>query len=90
MGIGAEDGVLAVTLVDRDGVPLGGLAVTAAAGRPSTTQYDRHLDLVEDTGGYRASEALAPGLWEVAVEAREEGRLVFAGRERIHVSAGAE
>lgn len=85
MTIGAEDGVIAVALVDRDGAPLGRLAVTATVGRPSTTQYDRQLDLVGDAAGYRAAEALAPGLWEVAVEAREDDRLVFAGRERIHV-----
>lgn len=86
MAIGVEGGILAVTLVDRDGTPLSRFAVTAAVGRPSTTQEDRTLDLVEGPAGYRAAETLAPGLWEVAVEARDDGELVFASRERIHVA----
>lgn len=86
MTIGTEGGVLAVTLVDRDGTPLRHLAVTAAVGRPSTTQQDRTLELADGPAGYRAAEPLAPGLWEVAVEARDGGELVFAGRERIHVA----
>ncbi len=88
MAIGAEAGIVAVTLEDRDGTPLGRLAVTAAVGRPSTTQQDRIVDLVETPAGYRATEALAPGQWEVAVEVREDDVLVFAGRERIHVAGG--
>ncbi len=87
MDMAVTGGVLAVTLTDRDGQPLGRLAVTAAAGRPSTTEQDRVLDLASDGSVYRAAEALAPGLWEVAVEARDDGALVYAERRRIHVAA---
>ena len=80
------DGRIAVTLTDRDGQPLRRLAVTAAAGRPSTTEHDRVLDLAADGTAYRAAEALAPGLWELAIEARADGELVYAERRRIHVA----
>lgn len=86
MEMAAAEGLLAVTLTDRAGQPLRGLAVTVAAGRPSTTEQDRVLDLAGDGGTYRAGEALAPGLWEVAVEARQGGALVYAERRRIHVA----
>jgi nitrogen fixation protein FixH len=78
-----------VPLTDRDGRPVRGLDVTAAAGRPSTTQEDRVLMLAEGEDGYRAAETLAPGQWEVAVEARQGGVLVYAWRERIHVAGRA-
>jgi nitrogen fixation protein FixH len=90
MELAADAGVLALRLADRDGVPLRRLAVTAAAGRPSTTGEDRTLVLVEDETGYRAAEALPPGLWEIAIEAREDGTRVFGARQRIHVSGKAQ
>ena len=37
------------------------------------------------SAGYRAAEALPPGLWEIAIEARRDGTRVFGARERIHV-----
>ena len=88
MDMAVPGGVLALTLVDRDGRSLPGLAVTAAAGRPSTTAEDRVLELVADGSAYRAAGPLAPGIWDVAVEARDGGALVYAERRRIHV-AGA-
>jgi nitrogen fixation protein FixH len=84
----AEGGILSVQLTDRDGLPLRRLAVTAAAGRPSTTGEDRTLVLAADGDGYRSTEALPPGLWEIAVEARENGERVFGERYRIHVAGG--
>ena len=84
----APGGVIAVRLVDRDGLPLGRLAVTATAGRPSTTEQDRTLVLVADGDRYRAGEALPEGLWDIAVEARDDGRLVFGARRRLQVRPG--
>jgi nitrogen fixation protein FixH len=89
MALAAPGGTIVVGLADRDGRPVRGLDVTVAAGRPSTMQEDRVLTLAEGEDGYRALAALAPGLWEVAVEAREGGVLVYAGRERIHVAGEA-
>jgi nitrogen fixation protein FixH len=85
MELEADDGAIAVQLFDRDGVPLSRLAVTAEAGRPSTTGEDRSIALVQDGAGYRAAEALPPGVWEIAIEARRDGTRVFGARERIHV-----
>lgn len=81
----AGDGAIAIRLLDRDGVPLRGLDVIAAAGRPSTTGEDRTIALVRDGAGYRAAEALPPGVWDVAIEARQDGVRVFGARQRIHV-----
>jgi nitrogen fixation protein FixH len=86
--VAAPDGVIAVRIVDRDGQPLRSLAVTVTAGRPSTTQEDRTFDLVADGSGYRAAEALPEGLWDLAVEARDDGRLVYGTRQRLQVRGG--
>lgn len=86
--VAAPAGVIAVRIVDRDGRPLRGLEVTVTAGRPSTVQEDRTFDLVADGDGYRAGEALPEGLWELAVEAHDGGRLVFGTRQRLQVRAG--
>ena len=89
MAIATDGPIVTVRFAGRDGAPVPGLAVTVAAGRPSTTGQDRSLDLVATPDGYRAAEGLAPGLWEVAVEARDNGELVYAGRERLHLAGGA-
>ncbi len=85
MTLDVGDGLVAVLLVDRDDVPIRDLDVVAEAGRPSTTGEDRRIALVRDGDGYRAAEALPPGLWEVAIEARRDGTRVFGARKRIHV-----
>jgi nitrogen fixation protein FixH len=85
MELDPGDGVIAVRLFDRDGIPLRGLDVIAAAGRPSTTGEDRSIALVQEGTGYRAAEALPPGVWEIAIEARRDGERIFGARERIHV-----
>jgi nitrogen fixation protein FixH len=86
MELDARDGILGLRLTDRDGVLLRRLEVTAEAGRPSTTDEDRTILLVEDETGYRATAALPPGQWDLAVEARKDGERVFGARQRLHVS----
>ena len=88
MALEADGGTITVRLTDRDGLPVRPLAVTAAAGRPSPTGEDRVLTLVEDESGYRATESLPAGLWEIAVEAHDNGARVFGERYRIHVTGG--
>jgi nitrogen fixation protein FixH len=88
MALDAANGILAVRIADRDGLALRRLSVTADVGRPSTTGEDRTIPLAEDGTGYRAAEALPPGQWDIAVEAREDGARVFAARERIYVQPG--
>lgn len=81
----AQDGVLAVRLVDRHGTLRRRLAVTALAGRPSSTREDRLIEFAADVDGFRATEALPPGQWEVDVEARQAGTLVFRELRRVYV-----
>jgi nitrogen fixation protein FixH len=83
--LAAPDGVIAFRLADRDGVARQRLHVTALAGRPSSTLEDRLIDLVEGPGGYTAAEALAPGLWDVDIEAKSGGELIFREQRRLHV-----
>lgn len=90
MELDTEGGILSLRLVDRDGVPLRRLTVTAQAGRPSTTEEDRMVVLAETGTGYRAAEALPAGLWEIAIEAREDGARVFGARQRIHLTGAAD
>jgi nitrogen fixation protein FixH len=88
MTVDVADGIIDVRLTDRAGIPLRRLEVVAAAGRPSTTGEDRTLVLVADGDGYRSTDALPSGLWEIAIEARAEGKRVFGERHRIHVAGG--
>jgi nitrogen fixation protein FixH len=81
----APEGILAARLLGGDGALRRDLDVTAVAGRPSTTRHDSLIALAETADGYRASEALPPGLWEVEVEARHRGELVFREVRRVTV-----
>lgn len=83
--LGAPGGLLAARFVSGDGALSRDLEVTAIAGRPSTTRYDRTIEFAETAGGYRAVDALQPGLWEIDVEARHRGELVFREVRRLTV-----
>lgn len=86
----APDGILAFKLAGRGGFAERRLQVTAFVGRPSTQQEDRQIALYDTPDGYRAEEALPAGLWDVDVEARRDGEVVFAVRRRLHVPPGGE
>jgi nitrogen fixation protein FixH len=85
LALEAPGGVLGARLIDSGGKLHRDLGVTAVAGRPSTTRHDRPIVLAETADGYRAAEALPPGLWEVEVEARDRGGLVFREVRRVIV-----
>lgn len=87
LDLDAPGGVLAARLLDGDGMLSRDLDVTAVAGRPSTTRHDSLIALAETADGYRAVDALSPGLWEVEVEARHGGELVFREVRRVTVRA---
>jgi nitrogen fixation protein FixH len=89
MELAAPRGLLEARLSDRDHPARAGLAVTALAGRPSSTQADKTIDLVADGTVYRAADALPSGQWDVDVEARSVGVLVFRELRRIYVEPGA-
>jgi nitrogen fixation protein FixH len=86
--VAAPDGVLAFTLANRGGFAERRLTVTAHIGRPSTIREDRLIALFDTPDGYRAEERLPPGLWDVDIEARRDGAVVFATRRRVHVPPG--
>lgn len=71
------DGRLRLTLRDRGGAPLRGLAVTALAGRPASAAADRVVQLRPTRDGYEAADTLAAGRWLLEIEAHEGGRLVW-------------
>jgi nitrogen fixation protein FixH len=83
----ALDGGLIRVGLSRDGTtPARGLSVIAHVGRPSTTREDRMLELAStQDGAYASSEALAPGLWEVDIEAVRRGEIVFRRTQEVFV-----
>lgn len=64
---------IAISLLDRNGRPLTGLAMTARIGRPSTSDLDIRVDMKETAPGrYDAKlSKLEAGTWQIDVEARE-------------------
>ena len=82
-----RDGTIRVTLVDRSGTPVRGLAVTSVVGRPATARFDRAARLVEESPGqYIANvSALADGRWLVTIEAGDAANAepVFRLRRRL-------
>lgn len=83
-----RDGHARLDIAARDGQPVGGLAVTATLGRPSTDEFDRRLTFVETKPGHYESTvaALDAGNWIVTLAAREGGPAaepVFQLRRRL-------
>lgn len=78
---------VAVTLQDRSGAPVTGLAVEAVLGRPSTARMDKTLKLQETAPGiYRAPlSSVDEGAWIIDVEASKAagGDPVYRSRNRI-------
>jgi nitrogen fixation protein FixH len=83
----APAGVITFRLVDKSGKVERGLDVKAIVGRPSTTMEDREFALAGSADGYRASEAMPTGLWEIDIEAHRGDLLVYRERQRLYVSA---
>jgi len=81
-----------VTVVDRDGQPVSGLAGRLLAIRPSDTRLNQRGDLVAvptGAGLYRTLVRLdEPGAWEFRLDARQ-GAMRFVHAARISVPAEA-
>lgn len=71
MGLDAT-GSIDVLLVDANGKPVAGLALTSVVGRPSDGRSDRRVQLSEREPGRYVGDAgaLEAGTWLLAVEAR--------------------
>ena len=83
----ASNGTLAVTLLDRDGVPLTGLIAKARIGRPSTIRHDRSALLFEQAPGRYVAElgALEDGNWLISIEVQSasSSETLFRSRRRL-------
>ena len=84
--VGAHEGELVVTVVDKAGQPLYGLDVTAALIRPTREGFDKSLTLAPGAAGEYRGEAVLPlpGQWDVRVSARR-GNEGFQATRRIMV-----
>jgi nitrogen fixation protein FixH len=85
--LSAEGGILHFSLSTAAGTPAADLSIAAEAGRPATTREDRDLAFIKAAGGYKATEPLPAGLWEVDIEARRGAELVFRRTQEIFVPA---
>jgi nitrogen fixation protein FixH len=77
--------VVRVEAYDATGVPLPGLTVTVRLRRPTDQRADRTLWLGEgDKGIYLGDAAnVAPGAWEIELDAERGPERVFRSRNRI-------
>lgn len=79
------DALVALSLHDRHGLPVRGLAVEARLLHPATRQQDRDATLSEAAPGSYAARlpAIHSGGWTVVIEARRDGEPVFVSRSRV-------
>lgn len=83
----AENGAAAVSVAvaDAEARPLAGLAVEARLVRPTDRRADHALTLSRGPGGLYlgAAEGVAPGAYDLVVEARRGDDLVYRSKDRI-------
>lgn len=70
---------------DAGGMPLTGLAISSQLERPTDRRADRPMRVVEDGGGtYRGTTlGVAPGQWDLVIEADGDGKRLFRSHNRI-------
>ena len=81
----SEGAMLAVTLADRSGTPLGGFATSARLRHPATSARDHDLVLSESRlGRYEGRlERIEAGSWILELQAKRGDELVFVSRSRV-------
>jgi nitrogen fixation protein FixH len=79
------DAALRLSFRDGEGRPVEGLEVQARLVRPLEPAADRSFTLSRTAGGELTgmAEAVAPGAFDLAIEARRDGSLVYRSRDRI-------
>jgi len=85
----AATGAFRVTIKDRTGSGVDGLAVAARIGRPATSQFDRDLALKsEGSGVYAATiDGLSDGTWVMVLDASygdaPQNNLLYRAKVRL-------
>jgi nitrogen fixation protein FixH len=76
---------LALRATDAGGAPLTGLVFSGHLERPTDRRADQLLSIAErGDGDYRgAAPGVAPGLWDLVIEASAGGRRLFLSHNRI-------
>ncbi|MGA7071611.1 FixH family protein [Bradyrhizobium sp.] len=76
---------LIVQAKDASGRSLTGLALSGHLARPTDRRADQALSVVESGGGiYRgAAHGVAPGQWDLVIEADADGKRLFLSHNRI-------
>jgi len=82
---GDSGAVVRVEARDKAGVPLTGLAFSAALERPTDKRADRRIALVELQTGLYGGKAVevAPGQWDLVLEAERGGERLFVSKTRV-------
>jgi nitrogen fixation protein FixH len=78
---------LEVEARDRSGAPLTGLRFSARLDRPIDKRADRSVALLEQGAGVYRGEAenLAPGQWDLVLEAAEGSERLFLSKNRVEL-----
>ncbi len=76
---------LSIHAQDPSGTPLAGLAMFGRLERPTDRRADQTIDIAESgAGSYRGTaQGVAPGQWDLVIEADAEGKRMFLSRNRI-------
>ena len=82
---GDGDAVVRIEARDKAGVPLTGLKFSAVLERPTDKRTDHRMTLAElQTGLYGGKAAdVAPGQWDLVLEADRAGERLFLSRTRV-------
>jgi nitrogen fixation protein FixH len=77
--------VVRVEARDKAGVPLTGLAFSAALERPTDKRADRRMALAELQSGLYGGKAadVAPGQWDLVLEADRGAERLFVSKTRV-------
>jgi len=78
---------LEVEARDRGGAPITGLVFSAQLERPTDKRADRSVALIEQGSGIYRGEAenLAPGQWDVVLEAERGSERLFLSKNRVEL-----
>lgn len=83
---------LRISLLDREGVGVSGLKITASLGRPATNRFDRELTFVQTGPGIyeAAAPAIGSGWWTIEARAKRNAHdrreaIVYELKRRIWI-----